>query len=864
MILASLYISGRHRLLLLKSTGEIWPIATNDVMFRMPSSLINPALAEACWSPELVDLWAQGDEASGSEVSAAMAPMQEARRKTAMILRKISRETERMCGKMLGDIGRSKIGGLEGLWERIAPEDETATGSITAVEAAENILNAAREEGADPIVVKPHTLPAYAAHMILMNRPDLFLADDINMADSGVFYVKSREDRAILAQVSRIIDGQSVEDQAVFSRFIEKARKVVQVSQKAREENTGNVEEYKEVEHDIPDWTKEEKSIIMVMLSRLYAMRQLQIQEAEAFAVTVMKLLKTYTGQQMDVGLIQQCLIDMGVVPPWDTLKESTARQDAQRGFTISQQKGEKTIDDLLKGNELDELRHDFTSQKVFVIDDASASELDDGISVERIHDSEDIWVHVHIADPTRFISPNSTIAAKASFQGTSLYLPERQVPLFPVEVIMKELSLGANVSTNDGAQGTMTFSSRLSPRGEVVDSTVRMGWIKQPTLVTYDAVNKALGVEGYSTTRPLGTPSILAQKPKAESVVSPEDLDDLRTLQHFATAHRRHRLKNAGLDYSRNQANVNVLTTRPDWSGNVFKMSGIPDRPRIFAGQPITDYSVSNVATTFKELSSTMMVAEMMIMSGRTAARFCGQRNLPVPYRVSAAPSLVALPGQPAITLEELLAKRNPDSLMVDNSLLSASNALFLAGSVSLIPGEHWSMGFTDKTGYVRSTSPLRRFDDMIIHWQIKSALAKERGLSSPHAKELTQEEVQTLVNRCDPASRKARRAGITANEWWQAGVLQASMNNQRKEGYEFGQDTVDLTKPLTALVTGSTIYASASINTTPVHIPALGLNARIPQRKKMDWTTGQEIQVVLSQARQFPSPIVDVYEVD
>lgn len=859
MILASLVVSGRHRLLLLRSNGEIWPISTGDVQFMMPSSLIKPSLAESCWSPELVDLWAQGDEASGSDVSAAMAPMQEARRMTVLVLRKILRETERMCGKMVGDIGRSELAGIEGLWEKIAPADEYSPGTITSSEAAELILNAQQANG-DKVEVKENTLPAYAAHCLLMDRADMFVADDKDMAKSGRFLVRSRAERAAMQQVTRVLDGRSVEDQEVFNRFIEKTRKVVQLAQKVREEETGTPGEYKEIKHDLPEWTREEKAIISTILSTMFTTRSTQVQESGSFATSIMKLLKVYPEQQLGTQMVPQLLTDMGVLPPWDTMKASIAREDASRAYLSSGNKAKKN-NDLLQGNELDELRHDFSSHKVFVIDDASASELDDGISVERIEGSEDVWVHVHIADPTRYIGLNSSFATRASYQGSSLYLPEGNVPLFPVEVIMKELSLGANVSRDDGAQGTMTFSSKLSPKGDVLDSTVRMGWIRKPTLVTYDAVNKSLGIAGITTTRPLGTPLSLAPKSKSGTVISSEDLEDLQTIQRFATAHRLRRLETAGLEYQNPSSSLSVVTPFPQSPENLFNTAQVPSRPRLYSGEPLYNYSVSTTPVGFSQLPSTMLVAEMMILAGRTAARFCGERNLPVPYRVSAPPNLVALPGQDALTLDQLLAKRHPQSRMIDPAVLAASNTLFSAGEVSLTPGQHWSMGFTDNTGYIRATSPLRRFDDMLVHWQIKSALAKERGLPSTHAKEIKKEEMGVLVARSDPPQRKARRAGITASQWWEAGLFASRLRNPRPEGYEFGKDTVDLKAPMVATIAGPTIYGTTSTaNTTPVYVEALGIKARLPCSTKTDWAPGDQIKVTLKKAEQWPAPIIDV----
>ena len=853
MVLASLVVSGRQRLLVLRTTGEIWPIDNNDVQYIMPSSLISPGLADACWSPELVALWAEGEEATTPEMADAVKPMQVARRQAVLILRKVMRETERMCGKMIGDIGRSQFGGVEGVWDQLAPQD--GPGTITAREVAEFMLNA--HGPAARITVKSNTLPAYAAHCLMMNRSDLFLADPTSMAISGLFRVRSRGERENLQRVSRLLHSQAVEDQAVLAQFIEKAKRVVQTAQKAREDAPEG--EFIEVKHDLPEWTEEERLILSSLVSQLYETRTTQVAEQAAFATNIMKMTKAYGDAIVDREMLPQFLLDLGVIAPWDTLKRSETRELARRGVETSREK--PSAEGLLQGNELDDLRHDFTDQKVYVIDDATASELDDGISVERIPGSDNAWIHVHVADPTRYVSLNSDIARMASFQGSSSYLPEGNVPLLPLEVVMKELSLGAEFSRDQGRQGTMTFSTKISPSGEVLDSRVRMGWIYKPRVVTYDSVNKALGVQGRETVRPLGTPLGLPVPPKADVQLLAEDVEDLRLIQTLAQAHRRRRYAHAGLEWESVNSNLRILNQLPELSTNIYDPRLLPARPSLYVGSPKFDLTVSPAPKTWSGLPATLVVAEMMIMGGRTAARFCADRNLAAPFRVTRMPSPVQLPGQKLVTIEDILAQRDPLFNTVDMSVIRSANLSFTTGEASMSPGHHWIMGITDDYGYVRATSPLRRFDDLLVHWQIKAALASEKGLGGELARSISTEEMTRLVKRSDPAQRKLRRIGITANNWWSAGLVLSLLRNPKPEGYEYGPGWVDPTGPLTGVITGPTAYGTSTVkNTTPVSIPALGISARMPGRGQADYRTGQELQVRLLGASQWLSPVVDV----
>ena len=76
--------------------------------------------------------------------------------------------------------------------------------------------------------------------------------------------------------------------------------------------------------------------------------------------------------------------------------------------------------------------RLDFTTtHSVFTIDDASTTDIDDGISLERLPDGG-LRLWVHIADPSRWVAPGTPLAAEAQRRTKTLYLPTGNVPMFP------------------------------------------------------------------------------------------------------------------------------------------------------------------------------------------------------------------------------------------------------------------------------------------------------------------------------------------------------------------------------------------------------------------------------------------------
>lgn len=80
--------------------------------------------------------------------------------------------------------------------------------------------------------------------------------------------------------------------------------------------------------------------------------------------------------------------------------------------------------------DELLGIRKDLRDQKVFTIDGASTSEIDDGLSVELVEGKYRIWIH--IADADRWAPRDSELLQVAKKRGTSIYLPQGSIPMLP------------------------------------------------------------------------------------------------------------------------------------------------------------------------------------------------------------------------------------------------------------------------------------------------------------------------------------------------------------------------------------------------------------------------------------------------
>ncbi len=138
--------------------------------------------------------------------------------------------------------------------------------------------------------------------------------------------------------------------------------------------------------------------------------------------------------------------------------------------------------------------RRDFRSFEIVTIDGETARDFDDAVWVERLPNRN--WaLHVHIADVSHYVRPGSPIDREARLRGTSVYFPDRAVPMLPLELSTQQCSLRPN-------EDRLVVSAllELDARGDVVQQKFTRGVIRSVERMTYTAVHGVL--EGDSALR--------------------------------------------------------------------------------------------------------------------------------------------------------------------------------------------------------------------------------------------------------------------------------------------------------------------------------------------------------------------------
>ena len=118
--------------------------------------------------------------------------------------------------------------------------------------------------------------------------------------------------------------------------------------------------------------------------------------------------------------------------------------------------------------------RHDYRTLPIVTIDGETARDFDDAVTVRRMSNGN-FELQVHIADVAHYVREGSPIDLEARLRGTSVYFPDRAVPMLPVELSTDLCSLRPQVD-----RMVLSCVMEIDHRGEVVGYTLNEGVIRQ------------------------------------------------------------------------------------------------------------------------------------------------------------------------------------------------------------------------------------------------------------------------------------------------------------------------------------------------------------------------------------------------
>src|ERR1700722_796533 len=138
--------------------------------------------------------------------------------------------------------------------------------------------------------------------------------------------------------------------------------------------------------------------------------------------------------------------------------------------------------------------RRDFRALPIVTIDGETARDFDDAILV-RMLPNGNFELQVHIADVAHYVTDGSALDQEARLRETSVYFPDRAVPMLPLELSTDICSLRPQVE-----RLVLSCIMQIDHRGEIVGYELCEGVIRSAERMTYTAVNAV--IEGDAAQR--------------------------------------------------------------------------------------------------------------------------------------------------------------------------------------------------------------------------------------------------------------------------------------------------------------------------------------------------------------------------
>ncbi len=344
--------------------------------------------------------------------------------------------------------------------------------------------------------------------------------------------------------------------------------------------------------------------------------------------------------------------------------------------------------------------RVDLRDLDLVTIDPITARDHDDAIFIER---SEHGGYHVvvAIADVSHYVREGSALDGEALERGTSIYLPDRAIPMLPPEL---SANLASLVAGKDRL--TLAVDMELGPNGVVRSFRYVEGVMRCKAGLSYEGVAQALGFtrEGRNE--------------KAAVRLHPM----LEVLHECAMLLRGRRMKRGSLDFD-----------LPEPQVELDPKSGEPTNIKRRGQDP-------GVRKAYQ------LVEEMMLLANETVAADLFKREIPGIYRVHGLPdqdrleqfaSLARALGHP-LELDEGPSPRELSRFLADieDSPKRGSLSYLLLRAMQQATYDTVNIGHFGLAAehYLHFTSPIRRYPDLAVHRVVKKLARREpidaRGL--------------------------------------------------------------------------------------------------------------------------------------
>jgi ribonuclease R len=399
-------------------------------------------------------------------------------------------------------------------------------------------------------------------------------------------------------------------------------------------------------------------------------------------------------------------------------MKEILLDNGFQLRFSEEAMKESEAMPDILPEEEIAR-RKDCRDIFTITIDPVDAKDFDDAISFRKLENGS-FELGVHIADVSHYVRPNTALDKEAYERATSVYLPDRVLPMLPEHISNVLCSLRPH-------EDKFTFSAifQINEQGEVKQYWVGRTVIHSDRRFTYEEAQQIIET---------------GQGEYAEEVL---------TMHRIAQNLRAERFTKGAINFSSQEIRFRL------------DEQGVP---------------VGIIIKESKEANQ--LIEEFMLLANRTVAAYVGKREvnhapIPFPYRIHDVPNEDKLANfaQFSARFGYKLNLNNPDTIASSfNQMLkdvhgkpeqhileqlgirTMSKAIYSSENIG-----HYGLGFED---YCHFTSPIRRYPDVMVHRIVQEVIDNEVK---------PDKQMEAKCAHCSERERKAMEAERTADKYKQ-----------------------------------------------------------------------------------------------
>jgi ribonuclease R len=377
--------------------------------------------------------------------------------------------------------------------------------------------------------------------------------------------------------------------------------------------------------------------------------------------------------------------------------------------------------------------RRDFRSFPIVTIDGETARDFDDAVTVRQLENGN-FELQVHIADVAHYVTPDSALDQEARLRGTSVYFPDRAVPMLPLELSTDICSLRPQVD-----RLVLSCVMEIDRRGEILGYELSEGVIRSAQRMTYTDVNAVLeGDAGarrrYAELAPIielmrDLALILNRKRERRGSIDfdlPEpviEFDESGLMKSITRSERNmaHRLIEEFM-LSANECVAGHLES--ERIASLYRIHEKPDAKRVY------DFEVIAATFGYSLGVGPLPIQRVQFKSDRRASYGTGKRAraIEIPKEVHITPRMYQ-------KLTEKIAGKPEERILSFLMLRSLKQARYSEKNLG-----HFALA---ATSYTHFTSPIRRYPDLIVHRILKEVLrdsASDRSAGVPPARSRTE----------------------------------------------------------------------------------------------------------------------------